>query len=312
MRWNKGQSRSGSEVWAEHKGSVWLSQLKWTVTTNLQDSQMPLWAGQLHNQIEKCFCVWCVLLYVVCMAYVSVCVSVWYAWVRVCPPRCRVCKAVYGAANPDKKQGLSMLAVLEMQLLTFRSSLCQVLPASPCSHTTGPRAVLGLGEVTRTQDLAESDWTHCLDSQGHMLFGTYHWSKQSSLHEMTSYVGMWISIPPSREADGLSSRRHTLSSFKLCFTGDFADHLSSCSSCPMSLIKNLMIQSLLLYMVKSSLSSFQIWIIYSQMWPRPWHVLKALQVMLILKKGRNHRSRKHFRLEQNIQFMSEWKWLPPT
>ena len=109
----------------------------------------------------------------------SVCVSVWYAWVRVCPPRCRVCKAVYGAANPDKKQRLSILALLEMQLPTCRSSLGQVLPASPCSHTTGPREVLGLGEVTRTQDLAESDWTHCLDSQGHMLFGTYHWSKQS-------------------------------------------------------------------------------------------------------------------------------------
>ena len=117
---------------------------------------------------------------------------------------------------------------------------------------------------------------------------------------MTSYVGMWISIPPSGEADGLSARRHTLSSFKLCFTGDFADHLSTCSSCPMSLIKNLMIQSLLLYMVKSSLSAFQIWIIYSQMWPRPWHVLKALQVMLIFKKGRNHRSRKHFSLEEKI------------
>ena len=81
-----------------------------------------------------------------------------------------------------------------------------------------------------------------------------------------------------------------------CFTGDFADHLSPCSSCPMSLIKNLMIQSLIPYTVKSSLSTFQIWIIYSQMGPRPWHVIKALQIMLIFNKGRNHRSRKHFSL----------------
>ena len=85
------------------------------------------------------------------------CVSVWYAWVHVCPPQSRVCKAVYGAANPDEKQGLSMLALLEMQLPTCRSSLGQVLSASPYSHTTGPKAVLGLGEVTKTQDLAESD-----------------------------------------------------------------------------------------------------------------------------------------------------------
>jgi len=91
-----------------------------------------------------------------------------------------------------------------------------------------------------------------------------------------------------------------LSSCRLCFTGDFADHLSPCSSCPMSLIKNLMIQSLLPYTVKSSLCAFQIWIIYSQMAPRPWHVLKALQVMLIFNKGRNHRSRKHFSLKQKM------------